>query len=71
MAQNAAVEATRVRDINTMVMTGQYMQGLQVGVNRYISASIDNLAQGLAVSGVANPYAPTVQDLFARNCMPA
>ncbi|MBT2180855.1 hypothetical protein CJ026_000230 [Ralstonia pickettii] len=71
MAQNAAVEATRVRDINTMVMTGQYMQGLQVGVNRYISASIDNLAQGLAVSGVANPYAPTIQELVAGNWMPA
>lgn len=71
VAVNAQMASTRARDMNTMVATGQYMQGLQVAVNRYISANNDALATGAGVAGVANQYAPTLQELLNGNYMPA
>lgn len=69
-ASNDQMGSMRRRDVNTMVATGQYMQGLQVGLNRYISVNFDSLAQGSGVAGVANQYAPTLQELQTNNYLP-
>ncbi|MDN7880128.1 hypothetical protein [Burkholderia aenigmatica] len=75
-ADMAAVRATQV---SIASQTGQYMYGLQQGVNKYIATNADVLSgrsagsltnpQGVAIT-VANPQAPTMLELQSGGFLP-
>jgi hypothetical protein len=75
----ADMQSVRTAQINNAVETGQYMYGLQQGVNKYIavngnvlggiaSGSVTN-PEGTAIT-VANPDSPTIAELQANGFLP-
>jgi hypothetical protein len=77
---NADMTVLRVAETNTAVQTGQYMTGLQAGVNKYIAVNGDSISgrtaaalttpNGLPLT-VAVKNAPTIAELMNGGFLPA
>lgn len=75
----ADMQAVRTAQVNNAVETGQYMYGLQQGVNKYIAVN-GNVLGGITAGPItnptggtitiANPDAPTLAELQANGFLP-
>lgn len=76
---HADLQAVRTNERNTAIQTGQYMNGLQGGVNKYIAVNGDQLAGRAPATytdpsgnpiALADPYHPTVAELQKFGFLP-
>ncbi|HDR9474372.1 hypothetical protein [Burkholderia multivorans] len=76
---NSNMQAVRTNERTTAIQTGQYMSGIQAGINKYIATNGDQLSGRTTGSYVdpygtpitlANPKAPTIAELQKYNFLP-
>ena len=76
---NSNMQAVRANERSTAIQTGQYMSGLQAGINKFIAGNGDQLSGRTATGYVdpngapitlANPTSPTIAELQKYGFLP-
>lgn len=58
-------------DQNNATATGEYLQKLQAGINKYVDANIASLKANTPITGFSTPLQPTVAQLITGGYLPA